>query len=287
VSRLAPGPRRWRGELVCLPVGRGRRRLDGFFAPASRPEAAAVYVHGMFSNFYRSELKKAMLSHLPAAGVSLLSVNTRGAERGTLDEPFGACLADLDAALEFIRRTGGRRLGLIGHSTGCQKSLHYLDRRRPPDVRAFVALAPADDRAILRRELGRRWARALAQARAMAAGGRGGEPVPGLPHLFTARRFLSLADERSIEASLFDYEGPMRAWRRLGTPTLVLFGDREEYAVRPVRWMLRRLAALRPGATWTRTVRGADHGFHGREREVAVEVARWLAARLVADGRRR
>jgi pimeloyl-ACP methyl ester carboxylesterase len=237
----------------------------------------------MGSNFYRSGLKKAFLDMALAGGPAVLSFNNRGAERGTEDESFAGCLADLDAALRFGRAEGYRRFILAGHSTGCQKIVHYQARRQRTEVAGLVLLAPADDYAICRRDLGRRFGATVARARARVAAGRGREPVTGLHEVFSARRFLSIADRRRPEAAVFDYEGPMRAFRAIEIPVLALFGAREEFAVLPVAGMLDRLAALHPpGRVTTRAIPGADHGFHGRERRVAAVVRDWI---LMSDER--
>ncbi len=273
------------GALVTLAATR-RLRLDGFLVrPPRTTRTLLVLVHGMGSNFYRSELKKAFLDLAPAGGPAVLSFNNRGAERGTEDESFAGCLADIDAALRFGRKAGFRRFVLAGHSTGCQKIVHYQSLRRPADVVGLVLLAPADDFAICRRDLGRRFGATVARARARVAAGRGREPVAGLHEVFSARRFLSLADRRRAEAAVFDYEGPMRAFRAIGIPVLAAFGAREEFAVMPVARMLDRLAALHPpGRVTTRAIPGADHGFHGRERRVAAVVRDWLLSLSRADG---
>jgi pimeloyl-ACP methyl ester carboxylesterase len=274
----APAPEVRPGALVTLSVTR-RLRLDGFLVRPRRPtRTLLVLVHGMGSNFYRSALKKAFLDLPRAGGPAVLSVNNRGAEQGTEDESFPGCLADLDAVLRFGRAAGFRRFILAGHSTGCQKIVHYQVRRRPADVAGLVLLAPADDFAICRRDLGRRFAPSVARARALVAAGRGRGRIGGMHQAFSARRFLSIADRRRAEAAVFDYEGPMRAFRALRVPVLALFGSREEFAVMPVASMLARLAALQPpGRVTARVIARGDHGFHGEERHVARCLRRWIA----------
>lgn len=269
------------GELVSWTPPDGLR-LDGFYAPAP-PQAPsnlplAVFIHGMFSNFYRSPLKLAFLDELPPLGVPVLSINNRGAETGTTHEVFEASLHDLDAAVSFSQEIGRRHVVLIGHSTGCQKALHWADIRRACGLAALVLLAPCDDYAIVRRELGPRWRATIARARARVRSRRGHEIVVGRDTMhFTARRFLSLADPRRREAALFRYDGPMRAFRRLRIPTFIAFGDREPYAVQPVSTMLARLRSLRPDDRLVTTiVQGADHSFHPCESQVARRVADWL-----------
>lgn len=266
------------GALITLPVTR-RLRLDGFLCRPPRPtRTLLVFVHGMGSNFYRSGLKKAFFDLALAGGPAVLSFNNRGAERDTADESFAGCLADLDAALRFGRSAGFRRFVLAGHSTGCQKIVFYQSRRRRADVAGLVLLAPADDFAICRRDLGRRFDAVVARARALVTAGRGREPIAGMHEVFSARRFLGIADRTRAEAAVFDYERPMRAFRSLRVPVLALFGSREEFAVMPGTQMLARLAALHPlGRVATRTVPGADHGFHRREAAVAATVRSWIS----------
>ena len=274
-------PLDWEAEgcLVAFPAvgGQRMRLLDGFYRPG--PGAGApllVFVHGMGSNFYRSALKKAFIEVAPALGMGILSFNNRGAERGTETERFGACLHDLDAAAEFARRRGHGRLVLVGHSTGCQKIAYWQSRRRHPAVAGLVLLAPADDYAVTRRDLGRRFDAKVAWARRQVAAGRPDAPVTGLYERFTAARFLSLANPRATEAGVFRYGGPLTHFRRLRCPVLAVFGENEEFAAIPPADMLailRRKTRSVDFDDWL--VPGADHGFHGAEAELALSVCQW------------
>ena len=267
------------GALVAFPAAGGRkpRMLDGFYRPAPEKNAPLlVFVHGMGSNFYRSSLKKAFLEAAPALGLGILSFNNRGAERGTEDEKFSACLPDLDAAAEFARRRGHRKLIFIGHSTGCQKIAFWQAKRRNPAVAGLVLLAPADDYAATRRDFGKRFEAKVAWARKMVAIGKGDAQVAGLYERFTAARFLSLADLKHPEANVFRYAGAMAQFRRVTCPVLAVFGEKEEFAAIPPAEMLailRRKSKSRDFDDWL--IPGADHGFHGCEAELALSVGQW------------
>jgi len=266
------------GALVTLPLPGRRRPLDGFRAPARRRHRTLlVVVHGMGGNFYRSTLKQEWLRQGPRHGLDVLSFNNRGADRLVAGERFGDCLADLDAALRWGRRQGYRRFVLLGHSTGCQKITYYQARRRPADVAALVLAAPVDDLAVCQRDLGRRYPYWLQRARRLVRQGRGDTLLPMLYEKFSARRFLSIADPRRVEAQLFHYAGPLRHFRAVRCPVLAFLGTREEFACRPVTEMgaiLRR--ATRARAFGFFTVRGGDHGFHGREAATARRALRWV-----------
>ena len=267
------------GALVAFPAAGGRkpRMLDGFYRPAPKKNAPLLaFVHGMGSNFYRSALKKAFLEAAPALGLGVLSFNNRGAERGTEDEKFLACLPDLDAAAEFARRRGHRKLVFVGHSTGCQKIAYWQAKRRNPAVAGLVLLAPADDYATTRRDFGKRFEQKVAWAKRMVAAGKGDAQVAGLYERFTAARFLSLADLKHPEANMFRYAGTLAQFRRIQCPVLAVFGEEEEFAaISPAEMLaiLRKKTKSREFDDWL--IPGADHGFHGCEAELALSVCQW------------
>lgn len=267
------------GALVAFPAAGGRsvRRLDGFVRLASKKNAPwLVFVHGMGSNFYRSALKKAFLEAAPALGLGILSFNNQGAERGTEDERFRACLADLDAAAEFARRQGVRKLVFAGHSTGCQKVAYWQARRRNPAVAGLVLLAPADDYAVMRRDLGRRFEAKVAWAKQQVAAGKGDALVTGLYERFTAARFLSVADVRATEANVFRYAGALTQFRRVTCPVLAVFGEDEEFAAIPPAEMLGILRKKTRSTDYDELlIPGANHSFKGGEAELAVAVCAW------------
>ena len=267
------------GRLVAIPAAGGRklRILDGFYRPGAGKKAPLlVFVHGMGSNFYRSKLKKAFLEMAPELGLGILSFNNRGAERGTEDETFRGCLADLDAAAEFARRHGHRRMVLVGHSTGCQKIVYWQARRRHPGVSGLVLLAPSDDHALTKRDLGGRFEQKVAWAKKAVTAGKPEAPVAGLYERMGAARFLSVADERQPEANVFRYDGKLAMFRRVRCPVLAVFGEEEEFAVRSPAEMLAILRQKTRSMDYDEMlVPRAGHSFKGCEGELAVAVCGW------------
>ncbi|MBN1675310.1 MAG: alpha/beta fold hydrolase [Kiritimatiellae bacterium] len=271
------GPFQLPGVLVSIPAA-WAMSLDGFwYSGPRRNRVLVIFQHGMNSNFCSGALKKELMQRSGRNGFDFLSVNNSGHDKHTVDERFTACVRDLDAITAFARGKGYRQFVLIGHSTGCQKVTYYQSRRQNGAVRAVVLMAPTDDGAVARRELGARYARELSRARALVAAGRGATLLHSGGFSFSARRFLSAADPVQTEAGLFHYAGPMRHFRRLRCPVLALFGSEEGYACMPVARMgeiLRRKTRAEPFAF--QIVPGADHSFHGREAQTAARIYRWL-----------
>ncbi|MBP7275094.1 MAG: alpha/beta fold hydrolase [Kiritimatiellae bacterium] len=277
----APNPPMLAGALVKIPLPGRAGELDGFWHPGQRrQDTLLIYVHGMWSNFYRSALKWTSLRMAPEFGMDGLSFNNRGSGHATAAERFSHSLSDLESVRRWARKLGYRRMVWIGHSTGCQKAVHYLARRKPADAAALVLLAPADDLAIVRRDGGARYASLVRMARGLADGPDADRPDARL-NGFSPRRFLSIALPESAEARLFDYDGRMTAFASLRLPILAAFGTREQYACRPVREMGEILGArCRSEDFEFHLVTGGDHSFHGREELTMRRVMEWIARHL-------
>lgn len=283
-----PVPETWDlpGSLVAFPVRASARRawrLDGFYRRASSSAPGSpllVFVHGMGSDFYHSSLKKAFLLAAPESRLSVLSFNNSGAGRATETERFRDCLPDLDAVAAWARSRRHRRIVWVGHSTGCQKIAYWQALRRSPATAALVLLAPADDYAVTRRDLGpRRFDALVARARRLAAAGDPDARIRNGYETFSPRRFLSIADTRNPEANLFRYDGPLTHFRRLSCPLLAVFGEDEEFAAIPPADMLSVLARrTRSPHCDTLLVPAAGHSFRGAELPLARAVCRWIRA---------
>lgn len=268
------------GALVTLPLrAKKARPLDGFWMPGRREHARLLlFVHGMGSNFYRSSFRKQLMLDAPGAGFDTLMFNNRGAEKEVATEHFRDCLEDVDAALAFAGRKGYRRITLVGHSTGCQKITYHQALREHPRVEALVLTGIGDDLAISRRDAGRQYGRLLARARRLVASGKGDTILPKCLG-FAAHRFVSVADPAQVEAQLFDMAGPMRHYRRIACPTLVVLPAEEQYACMPVARMAEILRAKSRARRFDSVIiPRADHSFHGCEPAASRAVFAWLAA---------
>ncbi|NCC49742.1 MAG: alpha/beta fold hydrolase [Spartobacteria bacterium] len=275
---MTPRKMQVNGTLLGLPIKGQEAVLDGFWRhELDLNTTLLVYVHGMHSNFYRSKLKKELMRHCVGQGYDLLSFNTRGAEGAVAYERFTDCLADIETVLNFGASRGYKRFALIGHSTGCQKITYYQAMRQDKRVCALIDLAPGDDYAIWRRDIGKRADYWLKKAHALVRERKGDTLLPAECLGFTAKRFLSVADPTKLESKIFNYAGPLTHFSRVTAPTLVLFGSEEEYACIPVEKMGDILKNKSSSAHFTfHTIPGADHGFHGQEKQTARYMYTWL-----------
>jgi hypothetical protein len=171
---------------------------------------------------------------------------------------------------------------LQGHSTGCQKITYYQARKRDKRILGLILLAPSDDLNLARKGLGKNYGKAVLMAERLIRTKHGDEFMPSRigQGLVSANRFASFAIKGNAEADLFDYEtGSFKLLKRIRIPIFATFGSAEEHRtnVSPAR----ALAMIKEKATAsqkvdTALIKGADHGFSGKEKELADAVARWI-----------
>jgi len=103
-------------------------RIYGAFARAAEKRVAAIVIHPT-SNFMGHYL----MPHLPAAGISLLGLNTRyaGNESNLI---FERVIQDLGAGVRFLREQGYERIVLLGNSGGASTVAFYQAEAEVPTI---------------------------------------------------------------------------------------------------------------------------------------------------------
>lgn len=282
----------------------GKMRLNGLLLGPGRAKRVIVWVHGLGSSLFSMQR---VARRLVDARTAVLMFNNRGhdvvsrihtvgqggpsprgsglrpREGGAAHEIFRECVDDIDGAVRAARRLGAREVYLAGHSTGCQKSVFWASKKKNPPVKAIFLLAPISDWSAEMHLQGKaKVARAAAAARALVRAGKKHAllPLALWYEPFDAQRFLSLYTSDSAE-EIFTYAQPKknpRALKSVKRPLFVLLAEDDEYADRPAVMIAEWFNAhLRRGDV--RVIKGAPHGFKGRERAVVSAIRRWLPSR--------
>ncbi|HKR62973.1 MAG TPA: alpha/beta fold hydrolase [Thermoanaerobaculia bacterium] len=270
------------------------------FEPKRRSTRAAIFLHGMGGSFEppRTNILGARFAD---AGIAYFAFNNRGSylirrrgpKRGGMAyEKIRDCVIDIDAAVREVRSRGYRDLTLIGHSTGANKIAVY-DHRKPRNfIKRYILLGPGDDTGIAYAHLGpRRFRSTLEKAKAMIRDGRGEElmpeslaPTPPLSWIafydianpdgdYNVFPFLEL-----LRGLRLGRKPRFRHLRAIRKPTLALWGANDEYCFDDVSGCI-RVTAEAIGAKSNfelATLADADHGFGGREDELAEVILRWM-----------
>lgn len=194
---------------------------------------------------------------------------------GTAFETFEECLLDIDAAINYLKTLGYENFILSGHSTGCQKSLYYGLQKQTENIKVIILLAPCDDLAVAKRDLGDNFQKALELA----------EQKQDSPTLlehqdlfenFSAKRFYDLMKEDSVEGNLFNYEKQLTHIKQIKIPILSVFGSEEQYAILTPQKMLQMIKENYSNELSQTKLIGGDHNFKENEEDLKQTIKEFI-----------
>jgi pimeloyl-ACP methyl ester carboxylesterase len=264
------------------------------YEPRRSTQRVIVWLHGTGgASIFDSRRTNLLAAEFTRRGFAFFPFNNRGAHLmrrngGMAYERIRDCVFDIDGALRELRRRGYRDVTLAGHSTGANKIAVYDHRKPRNTVKRYVLLAGGDDTGLTREQLGdRRFLAALARARAR----RNDEDL--VPRALSAlpMSWRSWYDMNNPDGdyNVFPFGEVIRRRRISRRPlfryvrairkkTLVLYGENDEYCYGDVSRCVSILAdALGPNPNFELGImEGADHGFSGREGEVAALIGDWI-----------
>jgi len=254
---------------------------------------------------YQETRNRPLASALARKNISILYFNNRGAhiikklkvKRGRKEtrEWFGMayekikeCIEDIDGAISFLKKRGYRTFYLAGASTGANKICVYNFYKPRNDVKKHILLCGGDDVGIYYHMLGKsRFWKLLAEARRRIKARREKEIIKEMlpDDLLSYGGFFDIANPDG-DYNIFPFYEVLRKvrlstkplfrhFKSIKKPTLIIYGDRDEYAWGNVPKIVGILKNYQPGLDY-RIIRGADHGFKNRENQLAEIVANWL-----------
>ena len=264
------------------------------FEPERKTTNALIHIHGWVGNFYENQFIDHIAKKAVSEGFAFLTFNNRGAGiindfikrkgrkisyiriGGSLEE-FKDCVVDIKAVIDFLSKRGYKRIILQGHSLGCQKITFYQYKTKDKRVKSLVLLAPVDDTGFVKRDLGKKYKKALDITKDMVKKGKGNDPVPGwmaFYPLLNASMFLNVADTKSASGRLFDYSGNLKEIKSINCPKLVVFGSKDEYQDDPSEKL--KILKREVKNCDTKLIKNSGHGFVGFEERLSKIISSWL-----------
>ncbi len=211
---------------------------------------------------------------------------------GVWHEKIEDCIYDIDGVVEYLKNLGYERFFLMGKSTGANKICVYHEMLQKQGKRTpfagYILLSGGDDVGLWYEEIGEElFADVLTCSKQAVEEGRGGER----PQI--RRCFL---DDFSYQ-SAYDILNPDGAYncfpflevfkKRLGTkqffrefstleiPTLVIYGEEDEYVRFPIDEVIDLLKTHNSRADYE-IISGANHSFDGYEKILAERILAWF-----------
>lgn len=274
--------------------------LDGLWFGPQKPKRVVIFVHGLSSNAFNDtdfvmplvDKKTAVLTfsnrgHDVIAILRRLAPGTKkgyvGKFAGVSHEVFTDSADDLAGVVNLARRRGAKEVYLVGHSTGCQKSIYYLSKKNNQRKVAGVALlCPISDYASLTTGVtSRQYKNALKVAKDLWRRGRKHELMPKnvWPRVIDVQRFLSLYTPESVE-EIFSYTQASktpRIFKKITIPLLVVLAGEEQHSDIPADILEAWFKKNTNSSDYTATIiPGANHGFYKRVKQLNLVLSNWL-----------
>lgn len=281
--------------------------LPGTLFEAKGSKKAAIHLHGNGSSsvFYTRNLRPEQVEALNQKGISFLLFNNRGAgyvrkldvekngevERkrfGMAYELIKDCIKDIDAAINLLEKQGYKEFYLIGESTGANKICVYHYYKPKNKVSKYVMIGGGDDAGIYYDLLGKEnFFKLLKKAKDKVRKGEGEEIICEIlpDNIFSYQGFYDIANPdgdynnfpflEATENLNLSKKPLFRHFKSISKPTLVIYGEKDEYAWENAPEKMELLKKEKPEFDY-QVIKDGDHALSGHQKETANLIAKWL-----------
>lgn len=268
--------------------------LNGLWFGPIKPKRAFILIHGLTGSAFS---RLGIVRELTDSQTAVITFNNRGHDivskirsskesansrlGGTAHEVFTECADDIQGVINSVRRAGVKEIYLIGHSTGCQKSIYWAHKTKGKEVKGVILLAPLSDYADVSTNPKLPKLTRIAKSLVRAKKSHQLMPMQLLDETLDAQRFLSLHSPDSIE-EMFTYSQSgkrPRIYSSVKAPVLALFAEKDEYADRPAM-KISDWFAEHSGSRYYEDaiIPRVGHGFKGGEKQVIQVIKQWISA---------
>lgn len=258
--------------------------------------------YGLDSNIFAKKLAENDIGYFPfnnrgAHYIKKINrINKEGEKErvkyGMAYELIKECVIDIDGALDFLEKHGFAEFYLIGFSTGANKICVYNYYNPENKVSKYILAGGGDDTGIIYNAIGskRKFLKYLKQAKAKIDKGKGRNIIPKyiLDWLISYQSFYDEANPDGDYNTFPFYEYMkrlnlstkklFREYKLIKKPTLVIYGENDEYCygdVGRIVNILKKEASSKKFFDF-KIIKDADHGFSGKEEELATTISNWL-----------
>ena len=261
-----------------------------------RQKTAVIVLHGLTGSFCSIKRNTEIARACNSQGFGFMAFNNRGHAiaqyihdnkpgihnmGGSGFEKFTDCIHDIDAMISYMQKEGYRRFILPGHSTGANKVAYYLSQPKyQGKIAGAILLGPICDIAGGRKSNPKKFNKEIHTIEKKLAQKKNAVITSWLgPTIMSKNRFKSLYKPFTPE-DIFPYhsEKPWRKFRRINMPILLCVGKKDEWLDRPLEKYFEafRKNVSKSSRLKTVAIASADHSFHGKEKELAKNIVKWI-----------
>ncbi|MCR4329753.1 MAG: DUF1749 domain-containing protein [Candidatus Roizmanbacteria bacterium] len=280
------------------------------YEPTTPTKKACLYIHGNGSSsvFYSPSKQNSLGQQLNKEQISYFPFNNRGAHyikklrkntypetrilAGMAYEQIKECVYDIDGAIDFLRKKGYTTFYLAGSSTGANKICIYNYYTSTNPCAGYILISGGDDAGLFYNALGeKKYNEALKNSYNVIRKGKGDTYAPLDYTDGMILTYTSLYDTIHPDGdyNIFPYyehfnnlhlskKSLFREFRSITLPTLVVYGEEDEYCYNKVPEIVALLKKKVSNSTQFKftIIPQANHGFDGKESELNTAIINWI-----------
>lgn len=211
-------------------------------------------------------------------------------EFGVAYELINECIYDIDGAVSYAKELGYKKIYLMGLSTGANKICLYdkLKKDNENNIFGYILLSGGDDTGLFYESVGDiEFKNMMDLCKRKIGEGKGRELVPG-DMIISYQSLLDQIDpdgEYNIFPFFFElnkiklmHKEPFIEFKNLKRPTLIIYGDKDEYCYGRVHdciELLKKVVNDKKGYSF-RVLKDANHNFEGKNEELLKSILDWI-----------
>lgn len=280
-------------------------RLQGVhYEPRTSKNLCVLIVHGMSGNIIENYFADILGKTLAGNELGCIYGHNRGYNHtndiatkkvkkeggyetkriGATYERFRDCIYDIDAWLKEVRKVGYKKIILLGHSLGCNKTLYYFHRKKPKDVVGIILASPPDMVGLVKKsEYQSNYKGLLKEARKNVKEGKQRKILSSMIwdwyHL-SSQTFLDLFEENGPADNLSVLRNPKEfpELASINLPILAIMGEYDDIAIRTLQEDLDLTESKATGcSSFTKKfIPKASHNYDRQEQVFAESVLEWI-----------
>lgn len=275
-------------------------KLQGMHYDSSNRELCVLVVHGMSGNFIENDFADVLGKTLATNKIGMLYGHNRGYNHindittkngktirvGAMYERFTDCVFDIEAWVNKVNEFGYKKIILLGHSLGCNKTIHYFSSSKPQNIVGVILASPPDMVGLFEKtEYQPNHKELLAEAKQNVNDGNPRKLVSGMVwdwYNLSSQTYIDLSQANGAVDNLpvRNSSNEFSELASINVPILGIMGEFDDIAINTLSEDLDLIASKATGTpSFTKKfIKGANHTYENEEQQFSDAVLEWIKA---------
>lgn len=277
-------------------------RLQGVHYGPGLKNTCVLCIHGMSGNFMENYFASILGDTLSNQNIGFVYGHNRGYNHindivkkeadnshktvriGTMYERFGECVYDIDAWLNKVKKLGYKKVVLLGHSLGCNKTIHFYSKKHPKDIVGVILASPPDMVGLFEKtEYQPNHKELLAEVINNIKQGNPRKPVNGIVwdwYQLSSQTYFDLSETNGLVDNLPVLRNPdeFEELSQINVPILGIMGEHDDIAIKTLEEDMDLIASKAVNCPFftKEFIKGANHTYDQQEEAFAKVITDWV-----------